>query len=408
MSVEVHLEWEGVTHLVGVLHTATRGTSVTFEYQAEWLTRPAAFAIDPTNLPLRPGPHHGGALFGAFQDCGPDRWGRVLIERAVRRQVLEAKPYRDLDYVLALEDSSRIGALRFRADAKGQFLAVGAGKIPPVVQMAALVQAADAVHGETETAQDLRFLLGAGSPLGGARPKSVVALPGGRLAIAKFPKPDDTRDIAAGEILAMTLAANAGIRVAEHRLVHSQGRNVSVITRFDRDGGRRIPFLSASSLLGLSSDELGAYTLLADGIRQFGDDVTGDLHELWRRLVFSLLASNYDDHLRNHGFLMRVAGRWSLSPAYDLNPVPEIDRAQTPKTAVSEDQEAPSVGLAMEAAPRFGLRGPEAKTLLREVLRAVLDWRKTARQLRLSAGSVSAYASAFEHGFIEEAVRMSR
>jgi hypothetical protein len=59
MSVEVHLEWEGVTHLVGVLHTATRGTSVTFEYQAEWLTRPAAFAIDPTNLPLRPGPHHG-------------------------------------------------------------------------------------------------------------------------------------------------------------------------------------------------------------------------------------------------------------------------------------------------------------------------------------------------------------
>ncbi|MFM8879184.1 MAG: type II toxin-antitoxin system HipA family toxin, partial [Verrucomicrobiota bacterium] len=138
-------------------------------------------------LPLRPCPHHGTSLFGALQDCGPDRWGRVLIDRAVRRQVLESKPYRDLDYVLALEDSSRIGALRFRADSSGPFLAASDGRIPPVVQLAALINAADAVHGETETAQDLRFLLGAGSPVGGARPKSVVALPDGRLAIAISP-----------------------------------------------------------------------------------------------------------------------------------------------------------------------------------------------------------------------------
>jgi serine/threonine-protein kinase HipA len=403
MSIEVHVDWEGTTHSVGVLHPAARGSTVTFEYSTGWLARPGAFAIDPTGLPLRPGPHHGTTLFGAFQDCGPDRWGRVLIERAVRRQVLESKPYRDLDYVLSLEDSSRIGALRFRANANGPFLAVSDGRIPPVVQLAALVHAADAVHGETETAQDLRFLLGAGSPLGGARPKSVVALPDGGLAIAKFPKPDDTRDIAAGEILALTLAAQAGIRVAEHRLVNTQGRGVSVITRFDRDGKARIPFLSANSLLGLEQDEAGAYTMVADGIRQFGDDVRGDLRELWRRLVFSLLASNYDDHLRNHGFLMRSAGHWSLSPAYDLNPVPEIDRARTLKTAVSEEQKPSSVAVALEAAPRFGLRAIEAKAILREVVAAVVEWRQTARRLRLTSGCVAAYASAFEHSIIEEA-----
>ena len=408
MSIEVHLDWEGLTHSVGVLHSATRGPSVTFEYHADWLRGPNSFAIDPTNLPLRPGPHHGTALFGALQDSGPDRWGRVLIERAVRRGVLESKPYRDLDYVLALEDSSRIGALRFRADPNGPFLAVGDGRIPPAAQLAALMTAADAVHGETETAQDLRFLLGAGSPLGGARPKSVVALPDGRLAIAKFPKPDDTRDIAAGEILALALAHKAGIQVAEHRLVNSKGRSVSVITRFDRDGGKRIPFLSANSLLGLPQGEPGAYTMLADGIRQFGDDVRGDLRELWRRLVFSLLASNYDDHFRNHGFLMRTQGRWALSPAYDLNPVPEIDRAASPKTSATEDHESPSVAVALDAAPRFGLRSPEARAILSEVLRAVLDWRKTARQLRMSAGSISAYASAFEHPLIEEASRNLR
>jgi len=156
----------------------------------------------------------------------------------------------------------------------------------------ALLRATDAIHSETETGQDLRFLLGAGSPLGGARPKAAVSLADERLALAKFPKPDDTRDIAAGEILALTLTAQAGIQVAEHRLVPVDGHSVAVITRFDRTGRTRVPFISAVTLLGLPQGEAGAYTLLADGIRQFGDDVPGYLRELWRRLVFSLLAGN--------------------------------------------------------------------------------------------------------------------
>ena len=106
---------------------------------------------------------------------------------------------------------------------------------------------------------------------------------------------------------------------AQRRLCHNQ--SVAVITRFDRAVKNRIPFISAASLLGLPHGEAGAYTMLADGIRQFGNDVAGNLRELWRRLIFSLLASNYDDHLRNHGFLMHETGRWSLSPAYDINPV---------------------------------------------------------------------------------------
>ena len=292
MSVEVCIDWAGQTQLVGRLHPVARSAAVSFEYATEWLARADAFAIDPTSLPLRGGQQHGQRLFGAVTDCGPDRWGRVLIERAVRKQVLERRPYQDLDYVLALDDASRIGALRFRLRPDEPFLAAGDGQIPPVVKLAALLNATDAVHGETDTASDLRFLLGQGSPLGGARPKSAVLLGDGRLAIAKFPKPDDTRDIAAGEILALTLAQQAGIRVAEHRLVAVGGRSVSVITRFDREDGQRIPFLSANTLLGVSSGETGAYTLLADGIRQFGHNTLDDLRELWRRMVFSLLASN--------------------------------------------------------------------------------------------------------------------
>jgi serine/threonine-protein kinase HipA len=159
-------------------------------------------------------------------------------------------------------------------------------------------------------------------------------------------------------------------------------------------------------LLGLPQGDPGAYTLLADGIRQFGNDVPGDLHELWRRLVFSLLASNYDDHLRNHGFLMHEPGRWSLSPAYDLNPVPEMDRARMSKTAITEDQAEPTIADALAAAERFGLKAAESKNILREVFAAVSGWRKTGRQLRIKASTLAAYASAFEHPLMDETRRL--
>lgn len=402
MSLEVHIDWQGQSHLVGRLHAADRSASVSFEYAPEWLQRDDAFAIDPTSLPLQRGAHHGGTLFGAIQDCGPDRWGRILIERAVRKKVLTQKPYRDIDFVLALDDVARVGALRFRLNSESPFLAAATGKLPPLVRLSALLRATDAIHSETETAQDLRFLLGAGSPLGGARPKSAVILADEQLAIAKFPKPDDTRDIAAGEILALTLAEQSGIQVAEHRLVPVGGHSVAVITRFDRAGKNRIPFISAATLLGLPQGDPGAYTMLADGIRQFGNDVTGDLRELWRRLIFSLLASNYDDHLRNHGFLMHTPGRWTLSPAYDINPVPEMDRVRMSKTAITEDQEEPTIASALAAAPRFGLKASEAKQILRVIFTAASGWRKTGRQLRLKAATLDTYASAFDHLLMEE------
>ncbi len=406
MSIEVHIDWARATQHVGHLHGSARSTAVSFVYAPNWLERADAFAIDPTSMPLGTGPLHSPALFGGIQDCGPDRWGRVLIERAVRKGVLDGKSYQDLDYLLALADASRIGALRFRQNADGPFLATGPAKVPPLVRLAALLRATDAIHGATETAADLRFLLGEGSPLGGARPKASVSLADGRLALAKFPKQDDTRDIAAGEILALALAREAGLNVADHQLVKAGRRNVSVITRFDREGDRRIPFLSGASLIGLPPGNAGAYTLLADGIRQFGHDIAGDLRELWGRLIFSLLASNYDDHLRNHGFLMRAPGRWALSPAYDLNPVPEIERAQTLKTAITEDQREPTIAGALDAASRFGMKPSEAKAELRRIHRTVSNWRSKAKRLRLDTKTLAPYATAFEHALMDEAGRL--
>lgn len=403
MILEVHIDWQGGTHAVGRLFSAKKGSAVSFQYSPEWLERNGAFPIDPTSLPMGAGVYHSPQLFGAMQDCGPDRWGKLLVERAVRKKVLEQKPYHEIDYVLSLDDISRMGALRFRFEGSERFLAAHDGKVPPLVRLGALLNASDAIHGETETAQDLRFLLGEGSPLGGARPKSSILLPDGRLAIAKFPKQDDIRDIEAGEILALTLAQKAGIRVAEHQLVSVEGRNVAVVTRFDRQEGSRIPFLSAATLLALPSGDTGAYTVLADGIRQFGHHVSEDLKELWRRMVFSLLASNFDDHMRNHGFLMNERGLWALSPAYDLNPVPLIDQSSTPKTSISEDHGPSSIAGALHHADRFGIRPREAMTILRQVVDSVRTWRKTGRQLRIKASTLDAYASAFEHPLLDEA-----
>lgn len=182
-AIEVCIDWMGNAHPAGTLHAAATSESVVFEYRPEWLARGDAFSLDPVALPLAPGQFHAGRLFGGFDDAGPDRWGRMLIERAIRQGMLDRRPYRAVDYLLAVDDVARIGAIRFRRAGEAAFLGAGNGVIPPLVRLRELLAATDAVHDEKATARDLRFLLGAGSPLGGARPKCLVTLPDGRLAL---------------------------------------------------------------------------------------------------------------------------------------------------------------------------------------------------------------------------------
>lgn len=406
MSIEVHIDWSNETAFVGHLYPSKSSSSVSFQYASDWLARKDAFAIDPTSLPLVNGTQHSKGLFGAMQDCGPDRWGRLLIQRAVRKGIISRKPYHEIDYVLELHDIPRMGALRFRIGADEPFLASGAGGLPPVVELPALKRATDAIHSETETAKDLRFLLGQGSPVGGARPKAAVKLTDGKFGIAKFPKPDDTRDIAAGEILGLELAREAGVIVADHELIRLEGSSVAVITRFDRINGSRIPFISGASLLVPPAGDLGSYTRLADAILQFGDNVVADLHQLWRRMVFSFLISNYDDHLRNHGFVMYSPNRWSLSPAYDINPVPEIDRSDINKMPIVEDGEALSIARALEVAPRFRLKPDDAKDILKEIFLIVSRWEETGTRLKLNSKTLETYSTAFVQPLFDEAKKL--
>ena len=402
-TVEVFVNQKAETRLVGRFHYIAKrhGQSSVFEYADAWRGRAGAFALDPANLPLERRQIYTSsaksALPGALRDTAPDGWGQQLIRRAFRKAG-EQRALSEIDYLLAINDHTRMGALRYRREGEETFgHNIGRYRVPPLIRLPALLNAADAVLSNTESAEDLRLLLNEGSPLGGARPKSAVIDNDGRLAIAKFPKNDDDRSIPHGEVLAMTLAAAAGIGVAQATLLDVAGRPVSLITRFDRDEDRRIPFISAMTLLGLSDGDEATYTDIAEVIRMYSSAPTEDLHELWRRIVFNVMVGNLDDHLRNHGFLYDHDNTWRLSPAYDLNPVPSTEKARELTTWISEEGPDADLDLARAAAPYFALDLVRADAIIDEVAVALDWWQQIARQLRMSASDLAAYATAIRN-----------
>jgi serine/threonine-protein kinase HipA len=333
-SVLVHVDLQGVSHLAGRLWTRSKNgrESATFEYDSRWLERADRFSLQPV-LKAGPGPFHtipGKALFGSLTDSAPDRWGRVLMRRAERLRAdhegSTPRTLTEIDYLLRVNDESRQGALRFSETEGGEFLAQGERKIPPLIELHHLLSAAERVTEDTESDEDLRLLLAPGSSLGGARPKASVRDVNGHLSIAKFPSKIDDADVVAWEAVALTLAGKAGIETPEWRMENVGGKRVLLLRRFDRSGTPRhpvrIPFLSAMSMLDAHDNERRSYLEIVDALRQHGAAFKDDARSLWRRIVFNILISNTDDHLRNHGFLYAGAEGWRLSPAYDMNPVP--------------------------------------------------------------------------------------
>ncbi|MEQ1908699.1 MAG: HipA domain-containing protein [Vicinamibacterales bacterium] len=402
----VYADLEGVPHLVGRLWARVRKNkeTATFQYDAGWLQHAMRFSLEPA-LGLDPGQFHAQAdmpMFGAIGDSAPDRWGRALMRRMERRRAeLEGttpRTLQEIDYLLLVDDEARQGALRFAEREGGPFLREhGVKRIPPLVELPRLLSATERVIDEDPTDEDLRLLLAPGSSLGGARPKASVREQDGHLAIAKFPRRDDEYNTVIWEAVALELARKAGLSVASARLETVEGRAVLLLRRFDRDGARRIPFLSAMSMLGARDNQTRSYLEIVDALRQHGAAPREDIHALWRRLVFNILISNTDDHLRNHGFLYEGQGGWRLSPAYDLNPVPVDVKPRILSTAVNEDDTTASLTLAMEVAGYFELSDPEAREVAGTVGRAVATWRAEAAGHGLSKAAIDRMASAFEH-----------
>ena len=350
-------------------------------------------------------PYHtaaGKRLFGAIGDSAPDRWGRALMMRAeARRDRKAGEPPRTLgeaDYLLLVDDETRQGALRFAEQEGGPFLRqVIDHRTPPLIELPALLAASEHVYDEVETGEDLRLLLAPGSSLGGARPKASVRDRDGELAIAKFPHHTDRISTVLWEAVALRLASAAGINTAIGRVERVAARSVFLLLRFDREGTTRRPFLSAMSMLGAVDHETRSYLEIADAIQRYGAAPSEDLHELWRRIVFSVMISNTDDRLRNHGFLYEGNRGWRLSPACDLNPVPVQFRPRTLSTLINEQSGDASLELALSVAEYFRLTQAQARQTAYEVANAVSHWRQEATALGIGVVEMNTVASAFEH-----------
>ncbi len=415
-KVYVYADISGTSHLAGRLWARMRKgrESATFEYDSRWLENVDRFSLEPA-LTLGPGPFHspsGKPLFGAVGDSAPDRWGRVLMRRAERRRAESSgetsRALKEIDYLLMVDDEARQGALRFAKREDGPFLAeYGSTRIPPLINLPQLLSAVERVVGDADSDEDLRLLLAPGSSLGGARPKASVRDQNGHLAIAKFPHRDDEINSVLWEAVALRLATKAGIPVSDWRIENVLNKPVLLLRRFDRVQGRRIPFLSAMSMLGASDNESRSYLEFVDALRRYGASPEQDMHQLWRRIVFNILISNTDDHLRNHAFLYTGSDGWRLSPAYDLNPVPTDIKPRVLTTSIDLENNSASLDLAMSVKGYFELDDDNAHSTAAEVGKAVTTWRKEAAQMGLTRAEINRMASAFEHDDLKAAVSLS-
>lgn len=378
--------------------------SASFKYDESWLKNPENFELEPY-LPLTEGTFHTDtkkSIFASFSDCSPDSWGRLLIKQNEEKRAEKEKRARrqlnQIDYLLAVYDFSRHGALRFKQTQDGDFLSAKDNKaIPPVVELPKLLTASEKVLDDDASYNDIRELLAPGSSLGGARPKASVIDKTGNLCIAKFPKKDDNNNNVLWEAVALTLAEKAGLNVQRWELTTALGKAVLLLKRFDRTGGgQRIPFLSAMTMLNANDGESNEYSYLdlAEIIRTKGVNVTNDMKELWHRMLFSVLISNTDDHLRNHGFLRTNATGWQLSPLYDVNP--SSDRTGNLQLNIDENSSTASVELVMSVAEYFRLNKAEAEKIFNQTRSAVAEWRNVAKTLGIGAGEIARMAAAFE------------
>lgn len=382
------------------------GESYSFEYDKGWLKKTGlTLTLDPELMPYSGRQYPTGKnIFGLFADASPDRWGRVLMNK--RERILAEKEGRkpsklyDSDYLLGVYDETRMGGIRFKVNPEGPFLSDDKETAaPPWATLCTLEEASRNFENDETglTEKWLNQLIKPGSSLGGARPKATVVDTKDQLWIAKFPSKNDENDTGAWEIVAHDLAELCGLNVPEAKLEKfSPLGSTFLIKRFDRLGSKRVHFASAMTLLGkkdgASAADGSSYLDIAAFIKSYGAQPKKDLIELWKRIVFNMVVTNTDDHLRNHAFILTDKG-WILSPLYDVTPVPYGDELSL---NVDEDDNSISIDLAVQTAVKFGISKSDAEAVAEDILQIVRDnWERTAAGYALTHRQIEEMRPAF-------------
>ena len=381
-----------------------------FRYADSWLNNPSAFALSPS-LPLSDQWRYFSespdnrrlALPGVVRDAAPDAWGRSIIQRSVGART-------EMEFLLAVDDRTRLGALRF-TDSKGVPLSANEPPVPRLTDLRRLHTLCAALEtGSADPRVIARDLKGASASLGGARPKSVVVDDRGIMYLAKFTMSGDSRPVERVEVATLTLAAEAGLHVPLARLADPDSIHpVALIERFDRAAGadRRVHYMSAQTLLDSPRGDSRYYTDIADSLRTVcrnGEKAVSEMKELHRRILYTILVTNTDDHLKNHGLLYDPENGWGLSPAFDINPQP-YRHAQL-KTGISElSGYEPSVEAWIEAAPFFEVSEDAARETAADMATIIAGrWRDLFRNNGVTEPQCDEYATAFEHDRMDVAL----
>ncbi len=346
-------------------------------------------------------------IFACFMDALPDRWGQLLLNRREQTQArMESRPVRTLnsfDFLMGIDDFSRMGAFRFKEQRESDFINASLTlRTPPITSLAMLQQAADAIEKAEEKHQLpeqkwLTQLLKPGTSLGGARPKASVIDENNQLCIAKFPSRKDDYDVELWEHCCCLLAKQAGIQVAQTKVVSLTGPYHTLLSRrFDRTSeGKRIQFASALTLLGLQDGDNASnnygYLNIVDFIIRSCTNVEQNLRELYRRVAFNICVGNTDDHFRNHGFILTRKG-WTLAPAYDINPTHNTYQS----LLISAHSDESNLQILLDAAEDYMLSKGAAQQIINEVIAAVKNWRKIATHLGIAKHEIENFAHVFE------------
>ena len=409
--VYADFDWLKTAVLVGELgYESLRGTdSYSFCYDHNWLRQYSDLYLsaDINNYTGLQFTQPDRDIFGCFGDALPDRWGRLLLNRREQIRAQEEKrPVRKLssyDYLLGIDDYSRMGGFRFKELPDGEFINCDATlRIPPLTDIQVLVAASMEVEKSEERnlLPDKKWLLQLvhpGTSLGGARPKAGVLNEEGELCVAKFPSRNDEYDIGLWEHLSHLLAKEAGVEAAETRAITAGEKYHTLLSkRFDRttDGHRR-HFASAMTLLGLTdgcnAQTGNGYLDIVDFILQHCCNVEANLRQLYRRVAFSIAIGNSDDHFRNHGFLLTPKG-WTLAPAYDLNPTFNDHQS----LLINATTNRSDLQLLLASSEEYMISKEEATRIIEEVKDGVSQWRSMATRLGIAKREMDLFAQVFE------------
>lgn len=372
---------------------------LTFMYAEDYLTERLGYDLSP-DMPRMSGPIRPSSdrpALGALGDAMPDEWGRRIIRAGTTART-------SFDYLIHVNDATRHGAIRIRQG--GNWVGHSPHPVATIHSLGRIVAAARAFEDGTETDDELRILIDAGTSAGGARPKAVVGT-GGELWIAKFARETDFHDPMAWEATALALANCAGITTPPFELIRvAAGRSVLLTHRFDRDGDRRIGYLSAHSLTAKKESEASSYAAIAEAIEVAGASARVDATELFRRVALNLLVGNVDDHFRNHGFLRTGTG-WELSPVFDVEPNRRPDRAEATPIVDGGERLGRDIRQLRDAHDAFAITRTEAEAQIRKVAQLTIEWHSVALSFGISPEAADAMGGAFEHPNRARAMEMS-